>query len=736
MAYSAGTVWELRFAGNLNNGGGFDSSFGGTDYSQQNSPQLTVNDAACAASTTLTSVTGGFTSQMVGNVVNVVTVGLFQITAFTNSNTVTIDRNGGTFSGKTANVGGARTVSTQGTENDITPVAGNKFWMKGDGTYQPLTNAPTLAASGTVTQPITLECYATTRGDGGQATLQWNAGAINLLSVTGNFRIVKNLILDGAGGSTTLLCSIAGNHCTLQGMTAKNGKAGIVSATGIGTYGRNCLFDGKGVSTDVLQVNGSSRWVDCEIANAGASNSNIGVFGSGDHSLINCISRNSANEGLYVDTAFSGQLLVQQCDLWNNGRDGFRVYSTAGGLQGIALRGNIIGRSGAYDINYIPSDLTNTAGVKEWVATALENNAYFTTGTARYHQLPASVSDIVLLANPFVDDTTTFNFQLNNVAGGGAVLLATPWQVGWTDGVNLGLYPYGALGSNVQAAVARQFNQGAPVIDEVQFPPLISRGLKGGASYNTIVVTTSGGSEQRVGLWTRPRYKWEISNSPKQPSEMQQIMSFFQARNGRLRGFRFKDWADFTATNEPLAPTGANTVQLIKTYTSGPNSVVRNIYKPVASPAVTLLRNGGTFTAFSLDTTTGLVSPAPDSTATITAITQAATAQVTTSAAHGFTVGQTIYFSGVLGMTQINGLTGVVQTVPTGTTFTVNINSTTFSAYTSGGTVAKYIQPGESLTWTGQFDTPVRFDVDDLAVVMDDVLSWSLDNVPIVEIRS
>jgi hypothetical protein len=71
---------------------------------------------------------------------------------------------------------------------------------------------------------------------------------------------------------------------------------------------------------------------------------------------------------------------------------------------------------------------------------------------------------------------------------------------------------------------------------------------------------------------------------------------------------------------------------------------------------------------------------------TITAITKAANAQIS-AAFHGFLVGDQLYFNNVLGMVEINGLTGIVQTVPDGNNFTVNIDSRGFSTFTgdSGG---------------------------------------------------
>lgn len=73
--------------------------------------------------------------------------------------------------------------------------------------------------------------------------------------------------------------------------------------------------------------------------------------------------------------------------------------------------------------------------------------------------------------------------------------------------------------------------------------------------------------------------------------------------------------------------------------------------------------------------------------AAITAITQATSAVVTVGASHTFVVGEAVGFSGVAGMVEINGLTALITAIGA-TTITVNIDSSAFTAYTSGGTVA------------------------------------------------
>lgn len=70
----------------------------------------------------------------------------------------------------------------------------------------------------------------------------------------------------------------------------------------------------------------------------------------------------------------------------------------------------------------------------------------------------------------------------------------------------------------------------------------------------------------------------------------------------------------------------------------------------------------------------------------ITGITAAASAVVSMSSTSDFAVGDYIVFYGVVGMTQINGKVGQITAVVANTSITVNINSSAFTAYSSGGT--------------------------------------------------
>ena len=81
---------------------------------------------------------------------------------------------------------------------------------------------------------------------------------------------------------------------------------------------------------------------------------------------------------------------------------------------------------------------------------------------------------------------------------------------------------------------------------------------------------------------------------------------------------------------------------------------------------------------------------------TITAVTQASPG-VLTSATHGFSDGDEIYITGVGGMTQLNDRNFIVANVTTNTftladLFGAAINTTAFTAFTSGGTADKIYQ--------------------------------------------
>ena len=170
MAIDAATVWEVRASGSSVNGAGFVDRDPGTsvDYSQQDAAQLSVADLATdGAGTGLSSATGGFTAAMAGNVVQIsggdLTAGWYEITAYTDTNNVTIDRSAGASkSGGTGNVGGAFDFGTA-LDSDFSSAwaLGNTCYIE-SGSYT-IAEDVLSPSHATIAAPITIVGYITTR---------------------------------------------------------------------------------------------------------------------------------------------------------------------------------------------------------------------------------------------------------------------------------------------------------------------------------------------------------------------------------------------------------------------------------------------------------------------------------------------------------------------------------------------------------------------------------------------
>lgn len=143
--------------------------------------------------------------------------------------------------------------------------------------------------------------------------------------------------------------------------------------------------------------------------------------------------------------------------------------------------------------------------------------------------------------------------------------------------------------------------------DEVQFDPKIDYGFEGGPRYKTTIIETDSGSEQRISHWVTGRHEWTTSSGIKNRIDRDLILAFFHARQGRARGFRWKDWNDYKAVLQPCIPILGNTWQLAKSYNSGGKTLVRAITKPVAGTIVMQNSLGGTLSGMAVDTTTGIV---------------------------------------------------------------------------------------------------------------------------------
>jgi len=327
MAIDAATIWEFRATnGSNNNGGGYANLNPGTsvDYSNQDAAQLNPTDLAQAqSSTTLTSATGGFTAAMEGNVIHITAgtnfdAGWYQITGYTDTNTVTIDRtaaSGGAGSSGTGYVGGAMALFTDAFLDDTNViVAGNTLWVKNDGTMT-LTGAIAISSStGSDTAQITIEGYNTSRGDDpigtnrpliacGENEFSWSSGVSNWRLKNLRFTTTATLGVDFECGYSYIV------NC------ASNNSSGVDRpAFRVGSYSTFIGLDAQSSSGDAITQNGSyDRYIGCYFHD---SVDGIDILGAITF-VFNCVFDTCSGNGM--DIAIRDTWSAINCTFYNCG---------------------------------------------------------------------------------------------------------------------------------------------------------------------------------------------------------------------------------------------------------------------------------------------------------------------------------------------------------------------------------------------------------------------------------
>ncbi len=144
---------------------------------------------------------------------------------------------------------------------------------------------------------------------------------------------------------------------------------------------------------------------------------------------------------------------------------------------------------------------------------------------------------------------------------------------------------------------------------DVIFPKDISYGSSFGPTFNTTIKELASGHEQRNINWSEARCKGDAKYGVKTVEQMQALVDFFFARNGRAYGFRYFDHLDHTITNQVIG-TGDGVIkafQLFKRYEPMTSYAYdRPIRKPIAGTLLMTV-NADATTAFTLDASTGIV---------------------------------------------------------------------------------------------------------------------------------
>ena len=141
----------------------------------------------------------------------------------------------------------------------------------------------------------------------------------------------------------------------------------------------------------------------------------------------------------------------------------------------------------------------------------------------------------------------------------------------------------------------------------------INYGAVGGFRFNTTVIETGSGGQQRNINWWLPLGRWQLGDRSLLESELAQevtyLKEFHEARKGSKQGFRFRDWSDYQAKDQivAIADGVTTTYQLKKTYHAGTATCHRPITKPVAGTVTIYLDGALQSTGWSLEYTMGQI---------------------------------------------------------------------------------------------------------------------------------
>lgn len=422
MALSVNTVFELRTDGSDDNGGGFVEGASGTDWSQQAAAQYSVTDGVTNGTTTITSATANFGTDVVGNILHIsggtggITDGWYEIVSRTNSSTIVVDRSTGltTGTGSTIVIGGAL-ASPGGLGRVVATAANNpafRVWIK-SGTYTMTSssnNVPggRLLLSNYAGNPF-IDGYETVRGDLGTPPVI-HAGAITggtMISISlaagGTAGYVNNLEIDGNNNASISGISYTNNGC-LSYITVKNCPVvGIQTSAFPAQY---CYVENCGTGCNSI------------IYNSWLNGCTIGVSGSAVHCLIT-----GGTYGAFI--GFTSRYF--NCTVYGTSSHG--IY-TNNAMRGASVRNCVVVNAGGYA--YQSNQTSRTGGL-------FKNNYFYncTSGGIQGSSVWAHYeAPTELTADPFVDAAND-DFSLNSVSGGGQILrgsgLSMPLQNDYKD---------------------------------------------------------------------------------------------------------------------------------------------------------------------------------------------------------------------------------------------------------------------------------------------------------------
>lgn len=360
-------------AGSDNNGGSSEGSAIVSGSSGSTNGTATVDLSGDTPD--LSGVSVGDSIRINGESGGINSTDIFEITAVDDGlDTVNVTPTPGTASGLTWAIGGAF-ATIQRALNVVEPGDGT-VWVKASATYN---EALTTSTAGTAANPIVIEGYTSSTGDGGIATNDGTTGSLanGWTPISGtNHYVWKNFCFTNF--TATAFGSTSGDYVKLYRVRGSSSSTGIA----IDQHGIMLACCGDGNSGDGL-------W--------------IGDFGS----FVNCIAYNNAVNGMEATAG----IVVVGCLLYNNTGDA--VSWTGSNAYGVFDGNTIVAASASANTGLSINPASNTNKI-----ICINNTVSGYSGSGGIGIEGPSVGDAGLVFNNNVYDCETNYSGLSDLGGG------------------------------------------------------------------------------------------------------------------------------------------------------------------------------------------------------------------------------------------------------------------------------------------------------------------------------
>ncbi len=155
--------------------------------------------------------------------------------------------------------------------------------------------------------------------------------------------------------------------------------------------------------------------------------------------------------------------------------------------------------------------------------------------------------------------------------------------------------------------------------DEIELPLRVGFGSKGGPNFSTEIIVIDSGFERRNQNWAQARRVYDARAGVRSAADAAALQVFFHARAGRARGFRLRDWSDYSSAADNVSVPSCSdqaiglgdgmtvAFQLKKSYSSGGVTHERTIAKPLEGSVLVGIDGAALDEGWSVNAATGLL---------------------------------------------------------------------------------------------------------------------------------